>query len=225
MDSIKIFVEEGRKKTFAGVIDWPGWCRWGRDEPSALDALVDYGPRYAQVFIKTDLEVPILGDPPSFIVTERVEGDATTSFGAPAIILDIDRKPVNLNEVERWRKMLSSSWQAFDQAVEKAEGVELRVGPRGGGRDIQKIMRHILDGDRGYLRRLTWKPAKGAGMDLTADIKQTREEILNALTTAVKDGLPERGPKGGIIWPVSFFVRRVIWHVLDHTWEIEDRIL
>jgi hypothetical protein len=56
MDSIKIFVEEGRKKTFAGVIDWPGWCRWGRDGTSALDALVDYGPRYAQVFEGTGVE-------------------------------------------------------------------------------------------------------------------------------------------------------------------------
>jgi len=224
MDSIKIFVEEGRKKTFAGVIGWPGWCRWGRDESSALDALVAYGPRYSQVFFETDLKVPSPGDPLSFIVAERVEGDATTSFGAPAIILEADREPVGQNEVERWQKMLTASWQAFDQAVDKAEGLELRKGPRGGGRDIQKIMRHMLDGDRGYLRRVAWKPGKGTDLDLPAEIKQTRDEIVNALGTAVKDGLPERGPRGGIIWPVRFFVRRVIWHVLDHAWEIEDRI-
>jgi hypothetical protein len=28
-----------------------------------------------------------------------------------------------------------------------------------------------------------------------------------------------------VIWPPRYFVRRVAWHVLDHAWEIEDRIL
>ncbi len=27
------------------------------------------------------------------------------------------------------------------------------------------------------------------------------------------------------LWTARSFVRRVAWHTLDHTWEIEDRIL
>src|SRR3970282_1620560 len=46
---IAVYLEIGKKRTFAGVIDWPGWCRSGRDEQAALHALFDYGRRYAHV--------------------------------------------------------------------------------------------------------------------------------------------------------------------------------
>ena len=48
---IDVYLEIGPKRTFAGAIDWPGWCRSGRQdaEQSALQALLDYGPRYAAV--------------------------------------------------------------------------------------------------------------------------------------------------------------------------------
>ena len=49
--------------------------------------------------------------------------------------------------------------------------------------------------------------------------------ILRAFEVAIHEGLPEKGPRGGAIWKPRYFVRRVVWHILDHTWEIEDRIL
>ncbi len=62
-------------------------------------------------------------------------------------------------------------------------------------------------------------------LDLDKQIKLKRGQIMSALDAAVNVGLPERGPRGGLIWPPRFFVRRVVWHVLDHAWEIEDRII
>jgi hypothetical protein len=121
--------------------------------------------------------------------------------------------------------MLETSWRAFDHAAKMAEGKELRKGPRGGGRDVDGIIRHVVGGDQAYLRRVAWKPAKRDFENLVEDLRNTRDEVLGALDVAVQEGLPERGPRGGVIWPVRFFVRRVIWHVLDHAWEIEDRIL
>jgi len=55
LNKIDVYLEIGKKRTFAGAIDWPGWCRSGRDEPSALQALFDYGPRYAHVLRNTRL--------------------------------------------------------------------------------------------------------------------------------------------------------------------------
>ena len=46
---IAIYLEVGQKKTFAGALDWPGWCRSGRDEASAL---AEYAPRYATIFAR-----------------------------------------------------------------------------------------------------------------------------------------------------------------------------
>jgi hypothetical protein len=32
-------IEAGSKRTFASAVAWPGWCRAGRDETAALEAL------------------------------------------------------------------------------------------------------------------------------------------------------------------------------------------
>ena len=50
--------------------------------------------------------------------------------------------------------MLRACWRAFDRAAAKAEGVELRKGPRGGGRDLDQIVEHVLDADGAYLGAL-----------------------------------------------------------------------
>lgn len=215
----------GKKRTFVGAVDWPGWCRSGRDEKTALQALVDYGPRYAQVLHSTEFDFQIPTEPSDLVVTERHDGNATTDFGAPAIILDADREPIGRVEFERLQTLLLACWQAFDSAVQHATGRELRKGPRGGGRDLEKISDHVLEADQGYLTRLAWKHKKEGGKDPVEELRRTRQAILNALEAAVNGDLPEKGPRGGAIWPPRYFVRRVAWHVLDHAWEIEDRIV
>ena len=199
-------------------MDWPGWCRSGRDETAALQTVRDYGPRYAQVLHLEGIEFHAPTGASAFAVTERHEGNATTDFGAPAIVLDADTEPMDRAELERVQAVLQACWQAFDRAAQRATGRELRKGPRGDGRDLDKIVDHILEADRAYLARLAWKhPGQELG--------PTRRAILDALDAAVHGDLPERGPRGGIIWPPRYFVRRVAWHVLDHAWEIEDRVV
>ncbi len=224
MNSINVFLEIGKKKTFAGAVDWPGWCRSGRDEGTALQALVEYGPRYAQVLHGKENEFEFPTDAAELMVKERHDGNATTDFGAPAITLEADREPVDRMEFERTQILLLACWGAFDSAVGKAAGRELSKGPRGGGRDVEKILEHVLEADKGYLARLAWKHKRGGGNNPVEELSLTRQGILSALEIAVSGDLPERGPRGGIIWPPRFFIRRVAWHVLDHAWEIEDRI-
>jgi hypothetical protein len=229
MNPIEVFVESGKKRTFAGAVDWPGWCRAGRDEAGALQALVDYGPRYARVLRDRVLEgrgldFQIPGDVADLVVVERQAGNSTTDFGAPAIVLDRDRAAVDGSEFRRWRGILAACWAAFDGAVEQAAGRELRKGPRGGGRDLGKIVDHVLEADRAYLARLNWKHERQPGNPVE-ELDRTRQAILAALDVAERGALPERGPRGGVIWPPRYFVRRVAWHVLDHAWEIEDRVV
>lgn len=222
---IRVFVEIGKKRIFAGALDWPGWCRSGRDDKTALQALIDYGPRYAQVLHSREIEYLVPTDSSDLIVTERHDGNATTDFGAPAIILDADRKPLDRMEFERLQLILQACWQSFDHAVERAAGRELRKGPRGGGRDVEKILDHILEADHAYLARLAWKHKREGGRNPVEELGRTRGAIGNALEDAVNGDLPERGPRGGIIWPPRYFIRRAAWHVLDHAWEIDDRII
>ena len=218
-----VYLETGKKRTFAGAIDWPGWCRSGRDEAAALKALFDYGPRYKRALRDSRLEFTAPADVSAFGVIERLEGNATTDFGAPDASPSADKSPVNEAELQRFKATLNACWRAFDEAVPKAEGKTLRLGPRGGGRDLEKIVRHVLEAEAAYLSKLARKLDVSASADPYQGLIRTREAVLTALDAALRVGLPERGPRGGKLWRPRYFVRRVAWHVLDHAWEIEDR--
>jgi hypothetical protein len=41
MNTIKVFVEIGAKRVFVGSVGWPGWCRSGRDENTALQIPIE----------------------------------------------------------------------------------------------------------------------------------------------------------------------------------------
>ena len=223
-NKIDVYLEIGKKRTFAGAIDWPGWCRSGRDEGSALQALFDYGPRYARVLRTARLGFRAPAQTSAFAVIERLEGNTTTDFGAPDLAPSSDARPVEDTELRRFRALLKACWWALDAAAEAATGKELRKGPRGGGRDLEGIVQHVLGGDAGYLSRLGWKLEREEEDDLGKELSRARQAILNALASAVRGEVPARGPRGGVRWTPRYFVRRVAWHLLDHVWEIEDRV-
>ncbi|MEJ2555185.1 MAG: hypothetical protein P8186_02915 [Anaerolineae bacterium] len=77
-NNIDVYLEIGKNRTFAGAIDWPGWCRIGRDEGSALQALGDYGPRYARILSATPLGFQPPAATSALVVVEQLEGNATT---------------------------------------------------------------------------------------------------------------------------------------------------
>jgi hypothetical protein len=222
MGDIPVYLEIGSKRTFVGAIDWPGWCRSGRDEASALQALIDYAPRYAYVLRKTTLGFHAPVDLGVFGVIERLKGNATTDFGAPGMIPSRDLEPPDVAELKRYETILLACWQAFDMAVTEARGKELRKGPRGGGRDLDEIVNHLLDAEMAYLGSVAHKWNKGDRSDPAQEARRLRREILGILAAA-EGAAPPNGPRGGTRWPWRYFVRRVAWHILDHSWEVEDR--
>lgn len=225
-DKIDVYLEIGAKRTFAGALDWPGWCRRGRDEESALQALADYGSRYAAALRRAGVDFRPPDDPAVFTVVERLEGDATTDFGAPGAFPSADARENAVGDAElaRFADILRGCWAAFDAAAEAAEGVELRKGPRGGGRDLDKMIAHVLGADAAYLRTLGWKYEVDDAADVAERLSVTRAAMLDGLGAAARGELPTEGPRGGVRWSARYFVRHAAWHTLDHAWEIEDRI-
>ena len=220
-----IYLEVGTRRTFAGAIEWPGWCRSGPDEQSALQALFEYGPRYVRALhpVRLGFQAPTEGS--AFAVIERLKGNAATDFGAPNIAPASDTKPISEAELRRFQKLMKACWRTFDTTARAATGKALRKGPRGGGRDLEGIIQHVLDGDASYLAQVGWKLKKDVETDLRQQLAQTRQAILDALVSAAHGEMPARGPRGGVRWTPRYFVRRVTWHILDHAWEIEDRVL
>jgi len=192
---------------------------------SAVQALFDYGPRYARVLRTGRLGFKAPNDVSALSVIERLEGNTTTDFGAPDMPPSNDSEPVNPAELQRFEKILKACWRTFDANVQAATGKVLRTGPRGGGRELEGIIQHVLGSDGGYLAQLGWKLGQGDAEDLDKQLDRTRQGILKGLTASARGEIPARGPRGGIRWGPRYFVRRLAWHVLDHAWEIEDRVL
>ena len=224
-DEINVYLEIGKKRTIAGAIDWPGWCRSGKDEKASLQALLDYGKRYSHIPQSAKIEFHPPTDVSAFTVIERIDGDANTDFGTPGSPPTNDYLPVQKIELARLESLLEACWQAFDGAASAGEGKELRKGPRGGGRSLKGIIHHVLEGERSYLSRLGVNLKGDENHSLTEAIAQHRQAIQEGLALAMRGEIPARGPRGGIHWTPRYFVRRAAWHVLDHAWEIEDRIL
>jgi hypothetical protein len=147
---------------------------------------------------------------------ERLPGDATTDFGAPGKIATSDTVPVTREEAERLAALVTASWRVFDRVVAGAPA-ELRKGPRGGGRDRDKIVAHILGAEASYARMMGIRHSEPGIGDVDA-IRALRDAITDALRNA-RSGAPLR-EKG---WPPRYAARRIAWHVIDHAWEIEDR--
>ena len=223
-DTIRAYVETGRRKTFAGAIDWPGWCRIGQDENSALLALYEISPRYGAVLQAAQIDFQVPPDQSAFSIVERLEGNATTDFGAPNISPASDDLPVSKDEFLRLQALIMACWQAFDSAVIAASYRDLRRGPRGGGRDLAGILDHLVASDVSDLERLAWKFRLQTPEAPLQELGRLRQVILNALERAALGEIPEQGLRSSVIWTPRHFVRNLAWHTLDHAWEIEDRL-
>jgi hypothetical protein len=199
-------------------LEWPGWCRSARTEDDALQALLDYAPRYAAALKGSRLGFK---PPAKLKVVERIDGDASTDFGVPGTATKYDADDVSDAELKRLQAVLRACWRTFDDALESAHGKTLAKGPRGGGRDASKILEHVLGAEGGYLHMVAATVPSGPANEVA---ERTRKAVLDGLAAAAHGEVPEEGPRGGKRWSTRYFARRVAWHALDHAWEIEDRL-
>lgn len=213
--SRSIYLEVGRQKVFACSLEWPGWARAAKTEAAALELLAEYAPRYAAVASRAGISF----DPETlkrFQVVERLPGSATTDFGAIDAKPVADFRPLTAAAADRLATLVKATWDEFDEVVAGAPA-ELRKGPRGGGRDRDKIAQHVVGAEASYVRKIGLRLNEPKSDDKNA-IKQFRNEVLNILGSARSSNpAVDRG------WPPRYAARRIAWHVLDHAWEIQDR--
>jgi hypothetical protein len=204
--TLRIYLEQGQKKVFANALDWPGWSRWAKTDEAAIDELLAYAERYAEVAARAGVRFPAAHD---VVVVERVRGDATTDFGAPSVPGALDAEPLSAKDLARSVALVRASWDLLDD-VAASSPEELRKGPRGGGRDRDAVVDHVREAERAYARKLgvRWPPYKTVG-----DVAAMREELVAALLDGRAEGA----------WNAAYAMRRIAWHVLDHAWEIQDK--
>lgn len=215
MPATRVYLEHGAKRVFACALDWPGWCRLGRTEHEALARLAEYAPRYAVVAAAASVAFPadIASD---LEVIERLEGSATTDFGAPGAVAAADSAPAAEEETARLVALVTASWAVLDEVAARAPQ-SLAKGPRGGGRDRDRMLQHVLGAEASYARKLGVALRQPAFDDAPAV-----EELRQAIASALRERLPAAAVAGKS-WPPRYAARRIAWHVLDHAWEMEDR--
>jgi hypothetical protein len=147
---------------------------------------------------------------------ERLKGSASTEFGVPGEVAKRDTTSLSAAEGKRLASLVQAAWALHDEILADAPAV-LRKGPRGGGRDRDKMAEHVRDAEGAYVRKLGVRFSPPDRHDRRA-VAEFRAAITDALQRPSKgNALVEKG------WPQRYAARRLAWHALDHAWEMQDR--
>jgi hypothetical protein len=212
-ERLDVVIESTPRKTFASALYWPGWSRSGKTDEAAVEALLAYAPRFEAVAREAGLAFPSSFD---VDVVDRQDGGSGTEFGVPSRIHDADREAVDAAETDRLARIVAAAWTILDRVAAGAPA-ELRKGPRGGGRDRDRMVGHVIEADWYYARELGLKLRQPTPTDRAA-IDSSRAAVLGILRQP-SDG----APLADRTWTARYAARRIAWHVLDHAWEMEDR--
>jgi hypothetical protein len=227
VERIDVYIEATPKRAFACAVEWPGWARSGKNEDAALEALVAYGERYRSALGRAAKGFPVPSTNDELRVAERIPGNASTDFGVPGAIREADARPLDIAGTKRMVERLKAAWAAFDRAQSEARtsGRPLRTGPRGGGRQVDAMARHVMEAEAAYLAKLGAPYRKiDATTDPAIETASIRAEMLDLLAALARGEPPPRTPRSGSLSPPRSTIRRSAWHALDHAWEIQDRL-
>jgi hypothetical protein len=224
-DALRVMLELGPKgkQVVAVAPDWPGLERGANTEEAAIARVHAYLPRYAPVAKLAVAEAAFAAiatatTPATVEVVERYPGTGSTDFwGISFAFSSIDRQPVSSEALERDLTLLQACWAFFD-AVRARVSAELRKGPRGGGRDRDRIVRHVLGTEQEWALKLGGRSPDGALLT-EEGLSVHRDAYCTAIRAFHAQGKLAR------TWPLRYLIRHTAFHTLDHAWEMEDKDL
>lgn len=219
---MRVLVEEPPKgKRWVAIAgDWPGLERNGKSEDEAVAKLMSYLPRYLPVASRAGLGGEFEAETESTIVEHHTGTGSTDFWGISFAPSDEDRVPIDDATFESRLALLRSAWTEFDDIAARVSP-ELRPGPRGGGRERDQIIRHVL-----VVEGSDFSKRIGAPTDFEDPASRTvplRNSHRDRYVQAMRDWRAENTSLGK--WTIPYLLRHSAYHVLDHAWEMEDRDL
>jgi len=216
-DALRVTIERGpkAKKVVALAPDWPGLARGAKTAEAAVERLLSYCPRYAKVaqLAGMDADFPAVA---TADVVQVYPGTGSTDFwGISFAFSEIDRQEVSRDALERELTLMRACWAYFDD-VRWRVSAELQKGPRGGGRDRDQIVRHVIATEQDWAKKLgiviPWN-----GMPTEEGLTAYRDAYCGAIRAHHAEG------KAARTWPLRFLIRHTAFHTMDHAWEMEDK--
>ena len=219
---MRVTLERGPKgkKVVAVAPDWPGLERGAKTGEAAIDRLLAYVPRYATVTKLAGMEGAFANYAAAEVV-ERYPGTGSTDFwGISFAFSSIDQHSVSGEALERELTLMRACWAFFDD-VRSRVSAEMQRGPRGGGRDRDRIVRHTFGAEQDWANKLG--VLKSLDTMLTAEgLNAHRDDYCNA----IRDHHSQGKSAGKMAkWPLRYLIRHTAFHTLDHAWEMEDKDL
>jgi hypothetical protein len=218
-NQIRVTLEIGPKgkKVAAVAPDWPGLERGAKTGEAALERLLAYVSRYAVVAKLAGMEALFPVNTAAEVV-EQYPGTGSTDFwGISYAFSSIDQQAMPGEALERELTLMRACWVFFDD-VRARVSAEMQRGPRGGGRDRERIVRHVLGVEHDWSKGVgVLEPVEALFTD--EGLRAYREAYCSAIRAFHSQGKMARK------WPLRYLIRHTAFHTLDHAWEMEDKDL
>ena len=217
---LRVLVEQPTrgKRWVAVAADWPGLERGGKTEDEAVEKLMRYVPRYLPVAKRVRLGSELAAQSKPDIIGRYVGVGSTDFWGISFAPSPLDREPFDAPLFERNARLLRAAWAEFDETAARVSA-ELRLGVRGGGRSRDLIVRHVLANEGGEFARRVNAPAETEDLLRPGGRARHRDRFVEAMRAWYAEG------KALGKWTIPYLLRHTAYHVLDHTWEMQDRDL
>jgi hypothetical protein len=219
---VRTVVERGPKgrRAVAFALDWPGWSRGAKSPELALETLESYRDRYRPVAALAGMDREFDAGGPLEVLEDRIGTASTDFWGISFSPCTAEQEPMGTAELERGITLLKACWAFFDDVAARVSP-EMRRGPRGGGRDRDRIIRHTVRTEsEDFAKKLGLRNAENAALS-PEGLRQHRETYLAAMRAYQAGEIPGRMRT----WTLAFLVRHSAYHTLDHAWEMQDKDL
>jgi hypothetical protein len=218
-NELRVAVETGPKgkRVVAVALGWPGLERGAKTEEAVIQMLQSYLPRYAKVASLAGMDAEFAASTDVDVV-ERYTGPGSTDFwGISFGFSSIDRQEMSSDELDRELTLMQACWTYFDD-VRTRVSPEMQKGPRGGGRDRDRIVRHTIGTEQDWAQKVGVRVADDAHVTLEG-LDVYRDAYCRAIRAYHSEGKMARK------WPLRYLVRHTAYHTMDHAWEMEDKDL
>ena len=219
---VRTVIERGPKdkRSVAFSIDWPGWSRGAKTAELALETLEAYRDRYRHI-------ATLAGMAPEFdsagrlkVVEDKVGTGSTDFWGISFSPSTREQRRMRETELERGIVLLQACWAFFDRVAARVSP-EMRKGPRGGGRDRDRIIRHTIRVEsEDFAKQVGLRVEEEAALT-PAGLRRHRKAYVAAMRSYNAGEVSRRMRT----WTLPFLIRHSAFHTLDHAWEMEDKDL
>jgi hypothetical protein len=210
---------KGKRMVTFGL-DWPGWSRGAKTAHDAMGVLESYRQRYRPIADLAGMAQEFDEAGPLEVVEDKVGTGSTDFWGISFSPAAVEREPMGDAELERALTLLRACWTFFDEVAARVSP-EMRKGPRGGGRERDEIIRHVIRVEsEDFARKVGIRIPEGGALS-PEGLRRYRGDYLTAIRAYNAGDVTKRMRS----WNLPFLIRHSAYHTLDHAWEMEDRDL